>query len=195
MVRFSQDKRVLMWDLYNEPGAMWRIRGEKPGNYNKGYTGSYSLPLLNDVYKWARQVNPSQPITTCWNKGAYEAYAAITRADIITFHHYGDVKSTENLINKIQEKVNYRPIICTEYLNRQNYNRFETHLPLFKKYNIGAINWGLVSGKTNTIWEWKTWDNPSAKEPEIWFHDIFRKDGTPFDKKEIIFIQSMIKNS
>ena len=50
---------------------------------------------------------------------------------------------------------------------------------MFHEEGVGAINWGLVSGKTNTIFPWGSPEG--APEPKVWFHDIFRKDGTPFD--------------
>jgi hypothetical protein len=42
--------------------------------------------------------------------------------------------------------------------------------------------------KINTIF---AWDTPvkSGKEPALWFHDIFRKDGTPFSEDEITIIK------
>lgn len=56
-----------------------------------------------------------------------------------------------------------------------------------------AINWGLVAGKTNTMWGWQSWSQPGTPEPKFWHHDILRKDGTPFDKDEVDFIQSLTK--
>ena len=47
-----------------------------------------------------------------------------------------------------------RPLLCTEYLARQLHSRFESHLPIFRERDIGAISWGLVSGKTQTIHPW-----------------------------------------
>jgi len=32
---------------------------------------------------------------------------------------------------------------------------------------------------------------PDGKEPKIWFHDIFRPNGTPYDQKEVDFIKSL----
>ena len=83
-----------------------------------------------------------------------------------------------------------RPMICTEYLARQFNSRFQNIMPILKEENVGAINWGLVSGKTNTIY---VWDKPMAEggEPDIWFTDIFRKDGTPFDEEEIRIIKQL----
>ena len=79
-------------------------------------------------------------------------------------------------------------MICTEYMARTRNNTFHSHLPIFKNENIGAINWGLVSGKTNTIF---MWDSVYSSEPDLWFHDIFRKDGSPFDSSEINIIRNL----
>jgi hypothetical protein len=32
---------------------------------------------------------------------------------------------------------------------------------------------------------------PDGSEPKIWFHDIFRKDGTPYNEEEIKLIKSL----
>lgn len=58
---------------------------------------------------------------------------------------------------------------------------------MFHEEGVGAINWGLVSGKTNTIFPWGSPEG--ASEPKVWFYDIFRKDGTPFDQEEIDVIR------
>jgi hypothetical protein len=63
-------------------------------------------------------------------------------------------------------------------------------MPILKRENIGAYNWGLVAGKTNTIYAWDT-PMPDGSEPKIWFHDIFRKDGTPYNEEEIKLIKSL----
>ncbi len=68
---------------------------------------------------------------------------------------------------------------------------FETHLPVFKDANVGCINWGLVSGKTQTIYSWKS--EEGGPEPEIWFHDIFRPDGSPYLQEEVDFIRKIIE--
>ena len=43
-------------------------------------------------------------------------------------------------------------MICAEYMSRGTGSTFQASLPILQKYNIGAINWGLVSGKTQTIY-------------------------------------------
>ena len=59
-----------------------------------------------------------------------------------------------------------RPIICTEYMARGNGSTFEGSLPIAKKYHVGAINWGLVAGKTQTFLPWDSWKQPyTDREP------------------------------
>lgn len=172
---FSGDSRVVIWDLYNEPG-------------NEGLRDQ-SMELLQKVFEWAWEVRPEQPLTAAsWN-GEFVNLNAFKRAhsDIITFHNYLDAGSLEREI--IELKALGRPVICTEYMARTSKSYFESHLPLFRQYNVGAINWGLVAGKTNTIFPWGSPEGTA--EPEVWFHDIFRKDGTPYDEKEVSIIRTI----
>ena len=175
MTSFKNDNRILMWDLYNEPA-------------NSGY-GISSLPLLKKVFEWAWTVRPSQPLTVgLW----FMEFPEINRyqlenSDVISFHNYSDTTSMKQAIDSLQKKG--RPVICTEYMARTNNSRFETHLPILKRYNVAAINWGLVSGKSNTIFPWGSKEGSS--EPHPWFHDIFRKNGTAYDAKEVELIKTL----
>ncbi|QIX62854.1 cellulase family glycosylhydrolase [Hymenobacter lutimineralis] len=171
---FANDKRVLLWDLYNEPG-----------NSNKGIS---SMPLLRNVFAWAREVNPSQPLSVgLWNWGFKElnTFQALN-SDVLTYHNYDEVPAHERVIELL--KTHGRPMICTEYMARPRNSRFVNIMPLLKKNNIGAINWGLVDGKTNTKYQW---DVPVADggEPGEWFHEVFRKDGTPYHPDETDLIR------
>lgn len=65
---------------------------------------------------------------------------------------------------------------------------FETHVPMFYEEGIGCINWGLVSGKTQTIYPWGSPEG--APPPKIWFHDIFYPNGTAFDPAEPVVIKN-----
>ena len=191
LTRFRDDPRVLMWDLYNEPGGWWYQRGKKPGEYTKGLTGALCVPLLKDVWGWARSVAPTQPLTSCWNRGDFEVEAALEWADIVTFHHYGNQDSLEKLILMLGEGAPGRPMLCTEYFIRSREDTFQLTLPVLQKHGIGAINWGLVTGKTNTAYGWASWDTPGEPLPETWHHDILRADGTPFDDEEAAFLRSI----
>lgn len=177
---YKDDSRVLMWDLYNEPG-------------NNKYVDE-SLPLLKLAFSWARAVNPSQPLTAgVWkwddnfkNLNAFQ----LANSDVITYHSYGYIEAHEKRIQDL--KKNNRPMICTEYMARRNGSLFQTIMPVLKRENVGAINWGFVAGKTNTIYAWNT-PMPDGKEPELWFHDILRKDGSPFSNNEVQTIKALTK--
>lgn len=194
--RFGQDDRVLMWDMYNEPSGCWYKRGKAPKDFSRGQTNDFCLPLLRDAFAWAREVNPQQPITCCEfsNQGVVEV--ALNWSDIITFHNYQDPASLEKQIKKLKKQVGDRPMICTEFMARNAKSTFQGCLPVFAKYDIGAINWGFVAGKTNTIYAWDSWKTPGKlPEPELWFHDIFRKDGSPYNQEEVDFIRKVIKET
>jgi len=173
LTSFKNDERILMWDLYNEPA-------------NSGY-GFSSFPLLKKVFAWAWAVRPSQPLTAgVWFMDFPQINAyQLEHSDVITFHNYDDTVSMKKAIDSLQKRG--RPVICTEYMARKNNSTFETHLPILKRYHVGAINWGLVSGKSNTIFPWGSKEGSS--EPHPWFHDVFRKDGTPYDNKETELIK------
>ncbi len=173
---FGHDKRVFMWDLYNEPGN------------NK--LDEKSLGLLEKVFQWARAAEPDQPISVgVWYDNPVLNKYQIENSDIITFHNYHDAK---NLLTQIEAlKQIGRPLICTEYMARTRGSRFQTHLPIFKRHQVGCINWGLVSGKTHTIYPWGS--EPGSHKPETWFHDILHRDGSPYSVDEVKFIQEITK--
>jgi hypothetical protein len=176
---FGKDKRVLLWDLYNEPGA--------------SHQPQVIFPFLKKVVEWARQANPTQPMTIgVWNRDPNFSQLneyQLANSDVITFHNYSNYESMKQDIARYKQYG--RPVICTEFIARGAGSRFETHLPLLKAENVGAINWGLVYGKTQTIFPWGS--PPNAPEPNVWQHDIFRKDGSPFDKQEIEVIKKLTK--
>lgn len=178
MTTFKDDQRILLWDLYNEPG-------------NSGH-GMKSMDLLKAVFGWARAVNPSQPISVgIWtNDGNLNAMNAfqLEHSDIITYHNYSAVDNHRQMVDTLKKYS--RPLICTEYMARRTKSTFQQIMPFLKSENIAAINWGFVSGKTNTIF---AWDTPikHGKEPKLWFHDIYRKDKSPFREDEIKFLKEI----
>lgn len=176
LTRFAHDKRILLWDLYNEPG-------------NSGKKDS-SLPLLKKIFEWARAVNPDQPVSAGLWDWSFEKLNAfqLNNSDVITYHDYEEAAWHQRVIDLLQ--ANGRPLICTEYMARTRNSRFATILPLLKREQVGAINWGFVDGKTNTKY---AWDTPLAdgSEPIEWFHEIFRKDGTPYRKDETDLIKKL----
>ncbi len=172
----AEDERIIIWDLYNEPG-------------NSGY-GNRSMPLLQNVFRWAREINPSQPLTVgVWSDRLTELNQfQIENSDIISYHDYNDTDKHRAQIEEL--KRHGRPMVCSEYMARTRGSWFKNILPLLRDEKVGAINWGFVSGKTNTIY---AWDTPieSGEEPRVWFHDIFRKDGSPYDQEELELIKRL----
>lgn len=178
---FKNDQRILMWCLYNEPENLKK--------------GANSLPLLREVFKWARSVNPSQPLSSpIWTlPGAKGTSLDIVsfigeNCDVMTFHCYSDAKDMESFI-KLLKPFN-RPIICQEYMGRPK-STFEEILPILKRENVGAISWGLTEGKCNFYLPWG--HKPGGPEPKVWFHDILNADGTPYSIEEVNFIKEITK--
>jgi hypothetical protein len=186
---FTDDERILLWDLYNEPG-----------NSNNG---EKSLPLVKSVFAWARSVNPSQPLTAgIWFENQKLNEFQLAASDIITFHNYSPANRLEAEIAKLQTYG--RPLICTEWMARICGSLVSTNLPIFARERIGCLNWGLVSGKTNTIYQWQIMPDfvtlsPSLEEeetePKLWFHDLFCPDGTPYDSRETELFKMYTANS
>jgi hypothetical protein len=176
LTTFKDDQRIVMWDLYNEPG-------------NSGY-GIESLPLLKKVFEWAWEMRPIQPLSVgVWNASLTEMNKfQLEHSDIISYHNYSGPENHQNAIDTLK-KYN-RPLVCTEYMARKHNSLFQNIMPILKRENIGAINWGLVAGKSNTKYAWDE-PIPDGSEPELWFHEIFRPDGTPYKQEEVDFIKSL----
>jgi hypothetical protein len=181
LTRFKKDQRILLWDVYNEPG-------------NSGY-GNKSLPLLKKIFSWGRTINPDQPLSAgVWALDLKELNKfQLENSDVITYHNYSNEKEHLKWIDSFLTKTG-KPLICTEYMARTRGSRFENIMPLLKERKIVAINWGLVAGKSNTMYAWDT-PMPDGKEPPIWFHDIFRKDGTAYSAEEVKLIRSLTKGN
>ena len=164
---FAEDERVIGWDIYNEPGNVAPTQKGHNEFAIKGDKDIYTLSLIRKGFKWAREVNPSQPLTSSiwktWEKDedwsklddlSDLSRFIVSNSDIISFHTYGDIKEMELRVGQL-ETYN-RPIMCTEYLARGQGSTFQAMLPLLKEKKIAAINWGFVSGKTNTIFPWSS---------------------------------------
>ena len=189
---YSNDERILMWDIYNEPGQFG--------------IGDKALKLLQLTWEWAFEVRPSQPLTACLDGAIGDEILKLNgeNSDVITFHTY-EAEKLEPTIKRLKEFG--RPLLCTEYMAREFGTTFEFSMPIFKKENVGCYNWGFVAGKSQTHFGWSTIlelqekkkkgefinEGDELPEPKEWFHDIYRKDGSPYDKKEIEFIIKILK--
>lgn len=192
---FARDERILAWDIWNEPD------NENGGSYGKlepKNKVALVLALLPKAFAWAREAGAMQPLTCGVWKGDWSSPEKMTEmdrlqidlSDIVTFHNYDSPTELERRINFLTRYK--RPLICTEYMARGNGSFFIGSLPVFKRYNVGAINWGLVQGKAQTHLPWDSWERPyTDREPSIWFHEVFRTDGTPYIPEEVEYIKRM----
>ncbi|MET0300685.1 MAG: cellulase family glycosylhydrolase [Flavitalea sp.] len=175
---WKSDNRILFWDLYNEP--------------TNGGLGSATFPLLKKVIAAAREVNPSQPLSV----GVFDGNRRLNDicfagSDIITFHNYDKKEDLERHINDL--KKHGRPLINTEWMNRDRKSTITDCIKVFADTNVGCMLWGLVNGKTQTDLNWG--HRPGDPEPKVWQHDLYRGDFTPYDVKEIEILTSTIKGS
>jgi hypothetical protein len=196
--RFANDKRILAWDLFNEPD---NLNANSYGPLELKNKDERAARLVRKTFDWAREVDPSQPLTVCfWSSGDHwdkpETLNRVHReaareSDFISFHDYGKPDSMTGRIKKLRHYG--RPLVCTEYMARGNGSTFEAILPILKKEKVAAYNWGLVDGKTQTKYPWNTWQMPILGDPEPWHHEIFHTDGRPYREAEVKLIRSLTK--
>jgi hypothetical protein len=161
---FGQDKRILMWDLYNEPS-------------NSGM-GSRTYPLVELAFVWAREIGCSQPLTVSeWN--SQNNAWPYNLSDICSFHGYMNNSGLSGAISKF--RATQRPIICTEWLARQAGTNIPVDLQVFKRQGVGAIQWSLINGRMHCERSWTSFG--SSNNP--WFHDVLYNDGKPYKADEV----------
>jgi hypothetical protein len=193
---YRYDRRVLAWDLWNEP------ENENGNSYKKlepARKKEIVQMLLPKVFEWAHAMDPIQPVTSGLWSGDWSSMDKLSpiekiqveQSDVISFHSYDKPEEFEKRVKQLQTFK--RPILCTEYMARPRGSTFQSILPIAKQYKVAAINWGFVNGKSQTIFPWDSWQKAYTEaEPPVWFHDIFRKDGTPYKQDEYDFIRNII---
>lgn len=191
--RFKDDPRVVVWDIMNEP------ENPNPNSYNKvefPEKEEMAFALIQKAYAWAREIGPSQPITSgAWSGDWYKGKITplykfmLEQSDVISFHCYDDINDMKARVEFLKRY--NRPIFCTEYMARVTGSTFQNILPYLKQQNVAAYNWGFVAGKTQTIYPWDSWTKTYTAEPPVWFHDIFRANGEPYRQEEVDCIKSL----
>jgi hypothetical protein len=193
---FAKDDRILAWDVWNEPGS------DNAGSYPKEELKDKPArvaALLPQVFAWAREANPTQPLTSgVWsvdtspdgaNLGELQQIQ-LRGSDIITFHNYSWPEFFKRQVSWLK-KYN-RPVICTEYMARPMGSTFDAILQIAKQERVGAINWGFVAGKTQTYLPWDSWERPYVlSQPPVWFHEVLHPDGTPYRQAEVDLIREL----
>lgn len=195
VAHFKNDRRVILWDVWNEPdnfdGGAAKRQGLEPKN-----KPDLVNALMPQVFSWIREVNPSQPLTSgVWRDSENTVQLdeckriQIAHSDVISFHTYGDVPSLNRCLKNLA--IYDRPLYCTEFMARPNGSVFEPHLALMKDAQCAAYCWGFINGKSQTIYPWDSWTKAYTAPPPVWFHDILQPDGTPFKQVEVDFIRKV----
>lgn len=194
--RFRDDRRVVVWDLFNEPDNPNLISYAEV-ELSPEVKAPAAEALLSKAFEWARSMGPMQPITAGVWSGEYgdpESLSSINarmldESDVISFHSYASPEVVEGLVADLQRYG--RPLLCTEYMARPAGSTFEGILPIFAARDVGAYNWGLVSGKTQTIYNWVSWVTMSPASADPWHHDVLYEDGTAYDPAEAALIREV----
>ena len=158
--RFRDDPRVQAWDVWNEPDNVNRPAYVEREPANKV---DLVLPLLEKAFGWVRQARPSQPLTSgvwlgTWSDPANLSpteQVQLSQSDVISFHNYNGLASLKEVVENLGRY--HRPLLCTEYMSRGNGSFFEPNLGYLKFRGVAAYNWGLVDGKSQTIYPWDSW--------------------------------------
>jgi len=191
--RFGNDPRICLWDLFNEPAQHDYQTLRDPELFVRKQAAVDEL--VREVFTWARGVGPAQPLTV----GLYGDLTdpadpasginatALDFSDIVTFHSYDPAAGLQNWITGMV--AHGRGAICTEWLARSAGSTVDL-LELMATHRVGAYNWGLVDGKTQTKYPWSSWWEP-VSEDEAWFHELFHADGTPYDAEEVAVFRAL----
>ena len=124
--RFKDDRRVQVWDLWNEPdNTNDSSYGRNNLKQEPADKHALTLDLLQKAFAWARDVRPSQPLTSGLWLGAHKADPAklipiekvqLAESDVISFHCYGKLDEMKQWIESLRR--HGRPLLCTEYMAR-----------------------------------------------------------------------------
>ena len=193
---FAKDQRVIMWDLWNEPGCV---------NFFDGGDADFSLCLkaIEYILEWSLEMNPVQALTSSifWrgdlknNETELQKYARQVEAkmDVHNFHDYAASGDSDHQQEWQRELMDYllgisnRPLVCTECLTRVNNSGLSRTFADFQPYNVNFYLWGLYICDRNWAVRWER----STYDPyENSFHNLLRPDGDPIDFRDIELIRN-----
>ena len=162
---FASDPRVVLWDVWNEPD---NTNGNSYGFLEPANKVALVTALVPRVFAAARAVSPSQPLTSPLWAGDFSSpdlfnptqMVQFQQSDVISFHNYGLPENFKSVVSQLKQYG--RPVLCSEYMARDVGSLIDLILPIAHDQDVMAINWGLVSGKTQTIITWDSWQHPYA---------------------------------
>ncbi len=104
--RYRDDQRIIAWDLFNEPDNAvdnsYGQRGTKE-ELTPDEKAARAEELLRKTFAWAREINPSQPLTCgVWvgdylNRPTSIQKFSLEASDVISFHNYDNSQIASDL--------------------------------------------------------------------------------------------------
>lgn len=154
---FKDDKRIIAWCLYNEP---------------ENVPACHTYPLLKKVFEWAREVNPSQPLTApiytrplSGSGNLTTRFPTVTflceNCDVLSIHCYQPAEEMQKFVDLM--KTFNRPIFCTEYLARPFGSTFETVLPVLKRIRSRHTISDWSGARCNVIMNGTRWTRTATR--------------------------------
>ena len=181
---FRGDKRIILWDLWNEP------------NLNDGDTKEM-MEWITKMVTWCQQEGCTQAITSSlvWDGGVSTNQAAASGGRLLRenveklmdVHNYHDYSCQDGFNNETStmyarlKKISDRPIVCTECMTRTNGSTYARTLIDFAKYNINFYTWGLSACDPN--WEVR-WSRSTFYNWDPMFHNALYADMEPYNESE-----------
>lgn len=186
MRHFANEKRIILWDLMNEPHF-----GDQQETYDE-------MDIIENMVRWSWDEDVSQPISSSiiWapvnkNNKALKRYSEVEQMmDVHNFHSYDCALDFSTRICKMLDYIKSlgnRPIICTECLTRVNGSGVARSLAVFAKYKVNFYVWGLYVNDRN--WEVR-WRKSTYDPYEPMFHNLLYSDGDIYDAREIELIRN-----
>jgi hypothetical protein len=162
--RFKADPRVLAWDLWNEADNPNDPAYASLEPKNKG---ELVLVLLPQVFAWARAADPAQPLTSgLWRGGDWSKLVELAAIDRLQLA-LSDVITFHSY--------DPAPQLDLRIQQLQGYKR-----PIICTEYMARGNGSTFAGAL-----------PILKKHAVWFHEVFRNDGTPYDPNETALIKSL----
>jgi hypothetical protein len=201
---WGKDKRILLLDVYNEPGNPYIYSKEGTHVYeDEKLFDECAYSLMEKVFEWVRLERPSVPLTaSAWHMpdpffdtsdviplGHRIDQRAMQLSDVISIHAYCEPMRLQSILTDIARFG--KPILLTEWMARQISSTFDTSLPTLKELKVGAYQWGLVKGKSQTWLPWPHIAHKYENDP-TWWHDVLDAEGNFHSEKEAEVFRSVL---
>jgi hypothetical protein len=173
--RFANDKRVLWWEIFNEPNR-----------------SAFSQTLCKKGYAWAKELKPVQPVLCCWNDRP--------ETDIVDAHNYGQnfaVWDKQADMNPAKGTV-FTEAGARWYYTKPRSNGTPTEVMAWLRRRKAAskttpgvyLCWELMVGNSHCRWYWGT--KHGTPEPPVPWCGLLWPDGTPVSLAEAESVRSYV---